>query len=78
MRGATEALRFRRVRILANFKHFRNVEFASSKCPHLAIRDRLNLREGQGATSLLHSRDPVMHKSVTSSAETVGALTCEP
>jgi hypothetical protein len=35
-------------RILANFKHFCDVEFASGKCPHLAIRDRSNLRGGRG------------------------------
>jgi hypothetical protein len=44
-------------RIFANFKHFCDVEFASGKCPHLAIRDRSNLRGDGGATSLLHSRD---------------------
>jgi hypothetical protein len=48
MRAATEALRFPGVRILANFKHFRDVECASGKCPHLAIRDRLNLGEERG------------------------------
>jgi hypothetical protein len=78
MRAATEALRFRGVRILANFKHFRKVEFASGKCPHLAIRDRLNLREGRGRNIIVALTRSVMHKSVTSSAEKGGGLTYEP
>ena len=76
MRAATEALRFRGMRILANFQHFRNVEFASRKCPHLAIRDRLNLREERGR-NITVARTRYCDARVTSGAEKVGALTCE-
>jgi hypothetical protein len=61
-------------RIFANFKHFCDVEFASGKCPHLAIRDRSNLRGDGGATSLLHSEIFVMHGHRTLRR---GCPTCE-
>jgi hypothetical protein len=55
-------------RILANFQHFCRVEFASGKCPHLAIRDR-SIRKGEQGSNisvaLARSRDATKNLSRT-------------
>jgi hypothetical protein len=71
-------------RILANFKHFRSVEFAAGKCPQLAIRDR-SIRKGEQGSNitvaLARSRDAtkVFHERPKGGAEELrSSAACHP